>query len=77
MSSYVKLGQHCWTLVIAGKPFLEPVVRAVVVGGNRRKRSSFLDHLLGGLTARLCPKDLRLFLLFPDELVVFSGALKD
>ncbi|MGG4450185.1 hypothetical protein HP398_24940 [Brevibacillus sp. HB1.4B] len=53
MSSYVKLGQHCWTLVIAGKPFLEPVVRAVVVGGNRRKRSSFLGHLLGGLTARL------------------------
>ncbi|MFF0827708.1 hypothetical protein ACFYU8_12580 [Brevibacillus sp. NPDC003359] len=29
------------------------VVRATVVGGNRRKRSSFLSHLLGGLTVRL------------------------
>ncbi|MED1784923.1 hypothetical protein P4V43_24200 [Brevibacillus fortis] len=29
------------------------VVRAVVVGGNRRKRSSFLGHLLDAWTARL------------------------
>ncbi|MFS0918421.1 hypothetical protein [Brevibacillus sp. 179-C 1.1 NHS] len=26
---------------------------AAVAGGNRRKRSSFLSHQLGGLTARL------------------------
>ncbi|MED1797885.1 hypothetical protein [Brevibacillus porteri] len=32
---------------------LRLVIPAAVVGRNRRKRSSFLGHQLGGLTARL------------------------